>query len=682
MKLNFISVITKNIHQDETIHTIESTSCRLTQKHFDQADAIWVDADSDQGFFGEESVILRFANEALVDFLAIERHSDFWSRPVFGNDLQAVPNFTQMLLIHTPKDTYQCYLPVCDDTFKTVLRGTKDGLEAVVYSNFDGLKKCEHQLALVIGEGNDPHALVHDCTSLAAQLLGNGLLMREERKMPEMLEYLGWCSWDALQYRISHEGLLEKAKEFSEKNVPIHFAILDDMWADIPDFALIPEPHTFRELVNVMHQSRIKTFDGDSKRFPKGMRAAIDDLKQAGIPTVGLWYPTTGYWKGFYEDSDLVEQYPECFMHANPGRWHKEGEKIVLVKPETDSANRFFDVLAEQAKSWGIDFVKIDNQGYHKHYKNLYPIGKSARNIQRAIDAATEKHFDGAMINCMGMPPECLFNRPKTVISRCSDDFMPESKEWFAKNILQCSYNGLLQGQYYVNDWDMFWTDDEQAVKNSVCRAISGGPIYVSDMIGRTRPEILKPLALSDGRILRPDNSAMPTKDCVTVNPTKSGKAFKIFNRVGDCGLIAAFHVDVNQASVKGSISASDARLLDRDYLYYEYFTKTCGILKAGESFSFDLENRDTFRLYTLIPYNQNAVTFLGRCDKMIGIKAIESIDGNIVTLKEGGMVGFYSTKPVRVFAGERELPVKHENGYSYVVSQENECVLRFQPIN
>ena len=645
---------------------------------YGRAKALRLDASCSNGFSGEESIVLQLKNEESSAYLAIENHSDFLCRTFFGTSLEEVPERTQMLLMKIKNDHYKLYLPVCDDTYKTVLRGSEQGIEAVVYTNCDGLKDCTSQLTLIFADGDDPYQLIEECTALAAKLLGNGLLMRKDRKMPRNLEYLGWCSWDAFQNRINHEGLLEKAKEFRQKNVPIHFAILDDMWADVPDLKKIAEDASFTEMVNIMHQSRSRAFDGDSERVPKGMEAAIADLKKNGIPTVGLWYPTTGYWKGFYDDCETVKSNPDLFIDANPGRWHKAGEKITVVKPEKESAVAFFDMLGAKAKSWGIDFIKVDNQGYHKHYKNLYPIGESARNIQNAIDASAQKHFDGEMINCMGMPSECMFNRPMSAVSRCSDDFMPENREWFTKNILQCAYNGLLQGQFYINDWDMFWTDDEQAVKNSVCRAISGGPIYVSDKLDRTRPEILAPLALSDGRILRPDLSAVPTKDCLVSNPSQSGKPLKIFNRVGNAAYIAAFHVDATADSVSGTLSAADARLADGDYVYYEYFTGDCGVLKRGESLSFTLENRDTFRLFTLVPKSKEGVTLLGRCDKFIGLKAIESIDRDTVSFLEGGKIGFYSDREVRVFSEDRELPVEKNGNLFFALSEEKKMILRF----
>ena len=71
-----------------------------------------------------------------------------------------------------------------------------------------------------------------------------------------------------------------------------------------------------------------------------------------------------------------------------------------------------------------------------------------------------------------------------------------------------------------------------QAEKNSILRAISGGPIYVSNQIGRSRRDLLMPLVLEDGHILRCDRPGMPTAECIFENPINSGKIFKIQNGI------------------------------------------------------------------------------------------------------------------------------------------------------
>ena len=204
----------------------------------------------------------------------------------------------------------------------------------------------------------------------------------------------------------------------------------------------------------------------------------------------------------------------------------------------------------------------------------------------------------------------------------------------------------MLQGQFYVNDWDMWWTDDEQAVKNSLCRAISGGPIYVSDKLGRTNPEILKPLTLSDGNILPCDESATPTEDCLFENPVTSRKIYKIRNRMGDAGLVAAFHLNRENVPLQGKISPADGGVTE-DCAYYEFFTGEAGILKAGESIDLTLKNNDDFRLYTFVPLT-DGVACMGRTDLMMGVGAVTRKENNF-TLKEAGPVLFAATVPATV---------------------------------
>ena len=543
------------------------------------------------------------------EYMAIENHSRFWCRPFWGSSLSNLPKKVQALLIKNG-DHYTYYLPVCDSVFKTLIRGKEGGFEFYTYSNCDVVTECKNQLAFVCVEGKEPLSLMKEGARAVCKLLDNGLKLREEKTVSDVFNYLGWCSWDSMQIRVNHEGLLEKAREFQEKNLPIHFAIIDDMWADVPDLNDVPADIEFKKMVGIMHASKMRSFAGDPKRFPKGMAAAIEDLKAEGIPTIGVWFPTTGYWAGLMPNESEAERQKDNTVTLPDGQ--------IIVAPYKEEAERYFDDLCSRVKEWGGDFVKIDNQGFHQRYENIAPIGKSARAIQNGIDAAANKYFDGALINCMGMPSECMFNRT-SVVSRCSDDFIPESREWFAKNILQCSFNGLLQGQFYVNDWDMWWTDDEQAVKNSLCRAISGGPIYISDKIGRTNPAILKPLCFEDGRIIRPDESATPTADCLIQNPTTTDKIFKIRNRIGDNGVCAVFNINAENKPVSGTLTPAEIGIPERDYIYYEHFTKQTGILKSGESLNIRLADNDDFRLYSFVPKTDDCEKYCGNTEMFMG---------------------------------------------------------------
>jgi len=241
----------------------------------------------------------------------------------------------------------------------------------------------------------------------------------------------------------------------------------------------------------------------------------------------------------------------------------------------------------------------------------------------------------------MGMASEDMWNRSYSSISRCSDDFKPENRAWFAKHITQCTYNSVIQGQFYWNDYDMWWTDDSQGKKNSLLRAVSGGPIYVSDAIGRSRAEILKPLVFDDGRILRCERSGMPTEDCLTTDPEQNGMSLKIQNIVRGCGVVAAFNIDHENKKVHGSIRSADVpELCEGKYVLYEHFSREYKILEAGETYDFSLESNDDFKLFLLIPYINNFAP-IGRLDKFISPASICAVINEDVQLYENGEYGY-----------------------------------------
>ena len=255
---------------------------------------------------------------AQINVMAVRNHGDFWCIPMFYSSLREVKEDARLQsLLVEENGRYRYYIPVCDSKYKTIISGYEGGVEFRTFSNCDFLTECDRQLAFVYGEGDDPFELFRHLAEVAARLLDNGLRMREERVLPEVFEYLGWCSWDAMQIRVNHEGLLKKAREFKVKNVPVRFAIIDDMWADCPDLNDVPADVSFRDMVLAMHATRMRSFEGDPKRFPKGMKAAIADLKAEGIDKVGVWFPTTGYWKGFSSEGEAQEM--ADLLQMSPG---------------------------------------------------------------------------------------------------------------------------------------------------------------------------------------------------------------------------------------------------------------------------------------------------------------------------------------------------------------------------
>ena len=614
-------------------------SVKVSTEEADGIYSVYVDAKLESGSFTpENAIVITYNVNGIVESMEDYRGCSFWCRPSFAKKTADIPDQTQALLSKLEDGSWFFALPTCSDTYKCTFRGSSLGVSAVVESYASNLSVCDHQLAFVCATGDEPYALVEKVSRYLAKLLDNGTMMRTEKKYPAIFEKLGWCTWDAFNIFVNDDGIQEKIKEFKDKGLPVDWVIIDDMWAQIPEFVGVSKERRFW---GVIHGSaKLKSFEADPEKFPDGLAKCIEKIHAQGL-RVGMWYPITGYWKGFTKDGDFYNEYEDCLERIN-GKW--------LISTDPEKAKKAFNGIAKWFKDCGADFIKVDNQSSFKtNYFNCgVPVGKMAKSIQGAVEESAVNYFsdgkgDIGLINCMCMANENMFNRGASSIARCSGDVQPENREWFARHILQCTFNSLFQGQYYYNDWDMWWTGDGQGLKNSVCRAISGGPIYVSDRNGETKPEILWPLIFDDGTIIRTEFPAIPTRDCITVDPTTEKKPIKIHSVKNGATLVAAFNLDAEEGAVKGDICPADLGF-DGEVAIYEYFTKEAVIINANDKIDIDLPNPDVFRLYAIVKL-EDGKAVIGAAEKMIapgtyeikkdGLSAL--CDGNFTVVCKAG---------------------------------------------
>lgn len=594
--------------------------------------AVYINGFSQKYLNPEFGAGIDFEIDGMVSFMADYRDIEWWCRPTFGNKEGEIPDETQGLIYKKENGEFGVIMPVVSEKYKCVLCGKDDNtVTARIFSLYSEMTVC-NALAFVYAEGDDPYEMLEKCTKTALKLLNNGCRTRKERRYPEMFEYLGWCSWDAFQIRVTEEDLLKKCEEFKKKDIPVKWAIIDDMWGEVRDFYGM-EYSSKPEMVELMHSSKLYDFKADPIRFPNGLKGCIAKIKDYGM-SVGVWHPTTGYWMGIDPEGDLYKNCKDYMIKTSDGKYIHDYKQ--------ENAYMFYNYLHDYLYECGTDFVKIDNQSIcRRFFRELAPIGETARAYHKAMEASVGQHFDNCMINCMGMASEDMWNRPVSPISRCSNDFEPENSAWFVNHMMQCSYNDLIQGQLYYCDWDMWWTDDKQSNKNSLLRAISGGPIYISDTLDRSRAEVLKPLVLEDGRILRCDRPAMPTIECLTENPTETGKIFKLQNVCGDSGVIAAFNINADKKAATGKISPSDVNeFKEGKFAVYEHFSKELVILDYNEYIDLTLKDIDDFRLYIIVPM-KNGFAPIGRIDKFISPKTIKSVRDGKIELIENGEYAF-----------------------------------------
>ena len=517
--------------------------------------------------------------------LAFSYFNDWWTRPYFIGSFQEIPENTGLIL-YEKEGGYRSFLAMPGDVFRTrFCAGETEGeIRLILSSDASGYSWLDETF-LVSTEDEDPYRCVYRCMERACAL--RGIPMRTQRTYPEALEKIGWCSWDAFYQEVSEEGILQKARELKEKKVPAGWLLIDDGWHDAIE-------------------NRLCGFDAKKEKFPDGLAGTVRKTKEI-LPDaqIGVWHAFSGYWGGIMPDSPLAKGKSGDLFVSRQGR--------VLPKAEKEAAADFFGDWQRRLSSWGISFVKVDSQSsLRSQYQSNAPLGIAARRLHEGLDEAAFSYMNGNLINCMGMAMENVLSRPMSAVSRNSDDFVPLRENGFEEHLLQNTFNSLWHGCVYYGDWDMFWSSHPDAEKHALLRALSGGPVYVSDRVGETDPRILSKLCYSDGTILRAPQPALPTKDCLFEDPMKTGY-LKLKNHCAGVYYLAVFAFGEKEAQVTAGLSDFVCSAADpaekNEYAYYCPQTGEGGIWQQGEKKIFSVSEKG-YLLILAAPVREGIAVF------------------------------------------------------------------------
>lgn len=576
---------------------------------------------------------------------AMYLHRDWWTRPAFLTEWAKIPERTQVVYLDYG-DCYGCLLLMAGKEYKANACGGEEGVLTINMTSYCAGGMSFEEPVFVFSEADSLFEAVQIASRKAACL--SGALLRDRKELPEMFEYLGWCSWDAFYTDINEEKVRQKAAELKEKSVPARWILLDDGWLSV-------------------RENRLYDLAPEKEKFPEGFAGLTKDLKKdSTIDWVGVWHSLGGYWGGIEPESEVYRAEKDHLYKTRTGK--------ILPVPGAEAGYGFFRDWYEYLRREGIDFVKVDGQSAIKnHYMDDIPVSHAARETHKALEGAASAYMGGRLINCMGMAMENILGRQGSALSRNSDDFVPDNPTGFAEHLLQNVYNAPYHSMFYECDWDMFWTFHQDAAKHAVLRAVSGGPVYVSDRIGDTIREAVMPLCYEDGRLLRMERPALPSADCMFADPLKEGLV-KLTN-LAECGIpgkrggaVAVYNLTEKEQSAE--LSASDIFDLPKgSYLCVDGMNKkVLGIVSHEEFFPISVD-KDGFALYLFVPYEEECAV-LGLTEKYISFMGVEDMiklpDGFTAVVTEHGPFAFYTAKKVRsvkIDGMEQNEVLKEVNG-------------------
>ncbi|XVF16338.1 hypothetical protein REPUB_Repub10bG0022900 [Reevesia pubescens] len=658
-----------------------------------------------------------------IRFMSIFRFKLWWSTHWVGTSGREVEYETQMMILDKNDlgRPYVILLPLIEGSFGSSLQpGDDDNVKICVESGSSKVCGSSFRSCLYMHVGEDPYNLVKEAMKVVRVHMGTFRLL-DEKSPPRIVDKFGWCTWDAFYRSVHPKAVWDGVMAFHQAGCPPGMLIIDDGWQSICvdddpiekegiDRAAAGEEKAYR-LVKFEENYRFKDYESTKTPSNKGMGAFIKDLKEEfnTIEDVYVWHALCGYWGGIRPN---VRGMPESRMvhpHVSPSllRTMKDfavcntaRDGVGLVPPE--QAHKLYEGLHSHLESVGIDGVKIDVievlELLSEDYGGRVELAKA---YYKALTASLRKHFNGnGVISSMQQASDFFFLGTETIsLGRVGDDFWcidpygdPTGTFWLQGcHMVHCAYNSVWMGNFIHPDWDMFQSNHQCAEFHAASRAISGGPIYVSDSVGNHNFDLLKKLALPDGSILRCQHYALPTRDCLFEDPLHDGKtALKIWNLNKHSGVLGLFNCqgggwcphlrknksfpdfanlvdcfaspkDIEWNNGKTPISMEGVSI----YAVYMYQSKKLKFMKSSEKIEVALEPLNyellTVSPVAVLPKKQIQFAAIGLVNMLNSGGAIQSlaidIDKNLVR------IGVKGKGELRVFASKEPWACRIDGG-------------------
>lgn len=614
----------------------------------------------------------------MARFTSLHRFSPFWTRPAVGRCEREVRHETLWLLAQTSASCYVLLVPLLGERTRCALRAEQEDL-MVVAETGDPALACESGPVLFVATGSDPYALQASAARAVSAHVGTGRL-RADKPLPDHLEGLGWCTWDAFYKDVTPDKVLQGLQSLAQAGTPPRWMILDDGWQSWTRYP--------------GGEDRLNSL-APNGRFGEDLAPLVQSAKQRfGIDHFFVWHALLGYWGGLCEQAFAdygVRSVPRAFgpgVLAQDSRWNVHPWGAQQGVPAAAQWPAFYDHWHAQLARQGVDGVKVDAQAMLE----AVSAGQGGRVVlaktsRQALEASVGKHFAGRLIHCMSCGSEGAYLSHDSVVMRTSDDFFPLRQDSHGLHLFVNSMAGLWWGEFMLPDWDMFQSAHPHGAFHAAARAVSGGPVYVSDGIGQHDAAVLRSLVLSDGSVLRADEPGRPSPEVLMRDPTTEPVLLKVFNRNRDCGVLGLFHANPCPERLAATVSLADVPVLSAQWSYAAWSHRSQQLWRC------DLQPDVTVTLapaewdiVSFAPIEQGLAVF-GLTDKLNSTGAIVSRQwtGSVceVLMRDGGpWLAWAQHSPAAMHIDEDPVAFEHDAAtgrLQCVLPQGAQCRLRLR---
>jgi len=580
------------------------------------SNGIIADIKIDLGTF-EKGVYYRPFSEGIASGNRIE--------PIWFNQVTDLDNFKKQaprmgesmelgafLMLKKTSGKYLVLLPVVSDMIGNTF-SVYDGTIYLRVATYGTKTENTQAPLLAYAESDNPYEATRKVWELAKNAEGvkGNVNWRSEKEYAEPFKYLGWCSWEHFRTNINEENILKSISDIKKSDLPFRWVLVDDGYLD-------------------QENKQLLSFGTDKTKFPNGWEP-ITSQKDDKIKWMGIWRNMQGYMQGISPNHTMDN------LRKHITKVEFKGDTYYMPRINPESADAFYNAMTSATKDAGFDIIKVDfqsdnvryNQGSENairgvHYNNM------------ALEDNCIKH-DLDLINCIAQQNFNVFNHKYSCVIRGSVDYKT-TIDRIDMTVVQNFTNAFWLGHLYWLDQDMFHTSYKETARlMAACRAISGGPVYLSDETTHIDDTHLKPIIYNDGKIVGTLAPGVPLPESMMSDPYTGGTIFKVIapleNKTASI-LVVNLNRDVK---LKGSVSLKDypyAASLIQPYtglwkipaegiLLYNSYEKTAEVLV--NDYQFELETREE-KLFQLSPMI-NGWSVIGRPDKYLSAATFKLID-------------------------------------------------------
>lgn len=599
-------------------------------------------------FFAPDDPDFRWigASNRMIPWVAGEDLRDIYGRADDQNPAFPPPNRRGLFLLLDLRDGgCLALLALAGPRSCAFLEVEKNGALAAGYDTAGSVQPDRGPIPLVAwARADDAQEACRKVWQQALQLsvFEGRVRSRGEKEYPEYARYLGWCSWEQFHHGINEGVLCDVVDEIDASDVPVRWILIDDGHQTDRGTSLV-------------------SLVPDRKKFPRGWGPLLEKRRPDGVRWIGIWHCLLAQWGNIAAQHDMPWLAP-YLVSTEPGN-----PKATLVpKVDPKVSLDFYDAFVGEVRKQGFDFLKVDNmsRSTFAYAKGPYNPAQAEWINAHSLDLATHR-YGLPFISCSAQNSICLLNNWYNAVMRCSVDYRLNDAASAKSHVFQSFANTLWLGQTLWPDHDMFHSADAFCGElMAVTKALSGGPVYLSDRPRDFQAEYIKPLCYEDGLLLRPLAPAAPFGESVFRDALNDReKAYEVSAPVAaGAVVVAAFNLvhPTPDRALKGTVTADDferswgltqppqetATRHDEGLVVYDWCEGTGGRL-SDDGLAYSIKGFD-YRLFTLAPIRQGWAV-IGRADKYLAPAAVEAWEATpetlTVTLHESGPTIIYSDR-------------------------------------